>query len=104
MAGSNLPVLDVRALPGTRESLAYLHGGLFPIVANAPGGAVVGIVRGGAGHLGLAGRVEAIRSTDAGQSWTPPAVIADSEWDDRDYAFGASPTGKLILAYHRTGC
>ena len=104
MTGSNLPVLDVRALPGTRESLAYMDGGLFPILANAPGGAIVGIVRGGAGHLGLAGRVEAIRSADAGQSWTPPAVVADSEWDDRDYAFGASPAGTLILAYHRTGC
>jgi sialidase-1 len=84
--------------------LAYTDGGLFPILALTTDGTIVGIVRGGAGHLGLAGRVEAIRSLDGGRTWTPPAVIADSEWDDRDYAFGVSPAGTLILAYHRTGC
>lgn len=104
MPAPTQPSLDVRALPHTRETLAYADGGLFPILALTPDGTIVGIVRGGAGHLGLAGRVEAIRSLDGGLSWTPPAVIADSEWDDRDYAFGVSPAGTLILAYHRTGC
>jgi hypothetical protein len=104
MGVSAQPILDVRALAQTRETLAYADGGLFPILALTPDGTIVGIVRGGAGHLGLAGRVEAIRSLDGGHTWTPPAVIADSEWDDRDYAFGVSPAGTLILAYHRTGC
>jgi hypothetical protein len=104
MGASARPILDVRALAHTRETLAYADGGLFPILTLTPDGTIVGIVRGGAGHLGLAGRVEAIRSLDGGLSWTPPAVIADSEWDDRDYAFGVSPAGTLILAYHRTGC
>ena len=97
-------MLDVRSLAHTRETLAYAHGGLFPVLTIAPGGAVAGIVRGGAGHLGLGGRVEVIRSLDGGDTWSPPAVIADSAWDDRDYACGSTPAGTLIVAYHRTGC
>jgi hypothetical protein len=31
-------------------------------------------------------------------------VVADSEWDDRDYACGVSLAGTVIVAYHRSGC
>ena len=95
-------LLDVRALPGTREVDAYRDGGLFPVLASA-GGAIVAAVRGGAGHVGLAGRVEVVRSLDAGHTWTPPGVVADSDRDDRNIAFGTSPRGTLVLAYHRQG-
>lgn len=104
MAGQERAILDVRALGRSRETIAYASGGLFPVLALAPGGVIVGVVRGGAGHLGLAGRVDVIRSLDSGNTWSPPATVADSEWDDRDYAFGVSPAGTLILAYHRSGC
>ena len=104
MSGQAQPILDVRALGRSRETLAYTAGGLFPVLALTPDGTIVGIVRGGAGHLGIAGRVEAIRSLDGGASWSPPAIVADSEWDDRDYACGVSPAGTIILAYHRSGC
>ena len=60
-------------------------------------------MRGGAGHLGLGGRVEVIRSLNGGHTWSPPSVIADSEWDDRDYACGVSPAGTVIVAFHRSG-
>jgi hypothetical protein len=104
MAGQERAILDVRVLGRSRETIAYTDGGLFPVLALAPGGVIVGIVRGGAGHLGLAGRVEVVRSLDGGGTWSQPAVVADSEWDDRDYACGVSPAGTLILAYHRSGC
>jgi hypothetical protein len=61
------------------------------------------VLRGGAGHLGLDGRIEIIRSTDGGHTWTPPNVIADSERDDRNPALGVSRQGTLILAYHCQG-
>src|SRR5215217_8595778 len=95
--------LDVRALPGTRETIAYHEGGLFPVLAVSADGAVVAILRGGAGHLGTAGRIEAIRSLDRGQTWSPPIVIADSDRDDRNPALGVTPCGTLVLAYHRQG-
>lgn len=94
-------ILDVRALPGTRETIAYKGGGLFPILALAPNGDVVAALRGGAGHLGRHARMEVVRSSDAGQSWTPPNPVADGEDDDRDAAFGVSSQGTLVLLYQR---
>lgn len=93
-------ILDVRALSSARETIAYKDGGLFPVLAVASD-TVVAVLRGGAGHLGLEGRIEVIRSLDMGQTWTPPAVVADSEADDRNPAFGVSQAGTIILSYHR---
>lgn len=94
--------VDVRSLPGTAETIAYKDGGLFPVLART-GDTVVAVLRGGAGHLGLAGRIEVIRSLDAGHTWSPPAVVADSDFDDRNPALGSTADGTLVLAYHRQG-
>ena len=94
-------ILDIRTLPGTRETIAYQDGGLFPILALAPNGDVVAALRGGAGHLGRAARMEVVHSTDGGLTWTPPNPVADSEDDDRDAAFGVSSKGTLVLLYQR---
>ena len=40
-------ILDVRALPGTRETIAYKDGGLFPVLALSNDGAVVAALRAG---------------------------------------------------------
>ena len=93
--------LDIRALPGTRETLAYQNGGLFPVMAMTADGVAVASLRGGAGHIGREGRMEVVRSLDGGLTWSPPNVLADSEDDDRNPAFGVSPQGTLILLYHR---
>ena len=94
-------ILDIRTLPGTRENIAYNDGGLFPVLALSNDGVVVAALRGGAGHIGRAGRVETVRSLDGGQTWTPPNLIADSEDDDRNPAFGVSAQGTVVLLYHR---
>ena len=94
-------IVDIRALPGTRETVAYQDGGLFPVLALAPNGDAVAALRGGAGHIGREGRMEAVRSSDGGLTWTPPYLLADSEDDDRNPAFGVSSQGTLILLYHR---
>ena len=94
-------IVDIRALPGTRETVAYQDGGLFPVLALAPNGIAVAALRGGAGHIGREGRMEAVRSSDGGLTWTPPNLIADSDDDDRNPAFGVSSQGTLILLYHR---
>lgn len=100
---SSIPTLDIRALPSTQETVAYNDGGLFPVLTLTRTGDVVAVLRGGAGHLGLEGRIEVIRSHDMGHTWTPPEVVADSERDDRNPALGISPTGTLILSYHTQG-
>jgi hypothetical protein len=94
--------LDIRSLSQTREVVAYHHGGLFPVLTTAPDGSAVAVLRGGAGHLGLGGRIDIVRSRDAGLTWTQPQIVANSETDDRNPAFGASANGALILSYHRT--
>jgi len=94
-------LLDVRALHGTREVIAYKDGGLFPVLALANDGTIVAVLRGGAGHLGIEGRLDVVRSRDDGMTWTAPNVVVDSEVDDRNPAFGVSHQGTLILAYAR---
>ena len=37
-----------------------------------------------------------------GFTWTQPQIVANSETDDRNPAFGTSASGTLILSYHRT--
>jgi hypothetical protein len=101
---SSAKTIDIRALLGTRESTACVDGGMFPVLAATSSGTVVAALRGGAGHLGRAGRVDLIRSLDRGRTWTPPAVIADSDRDDRNPAFGVTPNGTLVLAYIQMGC
>lgn len=95
--------VDVRALGQTRETVAYRDGGLFPVLAGAPDGVVVAVLRGGAGHLGRAGRIESIRSLDTGRTWSSPSVVADSDRDDREFALGVAGDGSLILTYQRHG-
>lgn len=93
--------IDLRDLPGTREQVIARDGGLFPVVV-ACGDRLVAVVRGGAGHLGLAGRLELL-SADIGSPWTPPTIIAEGERDCRNAALGCTDGGALVLAYQRQG-
>jgi Neuraminidase (sialidase) len=94
-------MLDIRSLPSTREVVSHAEGGLFPVQIVMANGEIAVISRGGAGHLGQAGRLALARSRDAGLAWTPPAVIVDSDQDDRNPAFGVTPAGTVILSYMR---
>jgi len=96
-------LIDVRSLAQTRELIVYQDGGLFPVLTVAPGNVLIAALRGGAGHMGRAGRIEIVRSLDGGGTWSPPIVVADSGADDRNPALGVSPAGTVILAYHQQG-
>ncbi len=98
-------MIDVRSLPGASVVTMISDGGYFPVLAALPDDSVVAVLRMGAGHVGLAGRLDVVRSTDGGLTWGDPVTIADSEADDRNPAFGWSSPGELddgalICAYH----
>ncbi len=102
MAGSS-EYIDVRALAGTFESLAYQDGGLFPLLVALPDGTMLGVARGRAGHVGIEGRLDAIRSKDGGRTWSSTATIADSARDDRNPALGVTTSGIIVLSYRAGG-
>ncbi len=91
--------VDVRAFKHTREVVAYRDGGEFPVLVATPDGTLVAVLRGAAGHLGLAGRIDIVRSLDGGLNWTFPNIVADSERDDRNPGLGVTTKGTLVLSY-----
>ncbi len=79
--------------------VAVRGGGYFPVLVSLQGGSLGAVVRGGAPHIGIGGRLDWIRSTDGGRTWSPPATIVDSEWDDRNPALGQMTDGTIVMAY-----
>lgn len=94
-------IIDVRNLKGTHKHVITTNKGYFPLAAKLPDNSVLAVFRGGAGHVGIKGRLEGVRSYDHGLTWSEPFVIVDSEWDDRNASLGVTPEGKIILIYHQ---
>ena len=89
----------LRALHDAERIIALRGGGYFPVLIKMTDGSLGAVVRGGAPHVGRAGRLDFIRSEDGGRTWSKPVVAADSEWDDRNPSLGQMPDGTLVLAY-----
>ena len=98
---SNSRIVDLRGLESTVESIVYHEGGLFPVADIGADGAIHVISRGGAGHIGLPGRLDFQRSLDGGVTFSPPAQVANTDIDDRNPAFGVTPAGTVMLVYMR---
>ena len=96
--------IDVRRLPGAKERYIVREQGYFPVLALLPDEDVVAVLRGGAGHVGITGRLDLVRSSDGGETWMPPETIVDRDRDDRNPALGVSKEGALVLGYHVQGC
>ncbi len=75
---------------------------MFPVLVRLGDGRLAAVIRGGAGHLGLAGRLDVIFSQDDGKSWSEPIVVNDSPLDDRNPAVGVAKSGALVVAFYRT--
>ena len=95
--------VDIRDLPGTTVTDVVRGQGYFPVIAGLGGQECVVVLRGGAGHMGLGGRLDSVRSTDGGTTWEAPVTIVDSERDDRNPALGVAADSTLVLAYHWQG-
>jgi hypothetical protein len=75
---------------------------MFPVMHRLPDGRVAAVIRAGAAHLGLAGRLDMIFSSDNGRTWGGQVVVNDSPLDDRNPAFGIAKSGALVVSFYRT--
>jgi len=91
--------LDVPRLVAAERVVAVRGGGYFPVLVLLADGSLGAVVRGGAPHIGLGGRLDWIRSTDGGRTWSLPTILVDSEWDDRNPALGQMDDGTIVCAY-----
>lgn len=77
--------------------------GYFPVAIRLKNGDVLAVIRGGAAHIGIQGRLDLVRSTDGGQSWSAPWTAVDESLDDRNPAMGQLEDGTIVLAYSIAG-
>jgi len=88
--------VNVRDMPSTRVQMLGRDSGYWPVAVTTDGRHVLIVHRAGAGHVGRGGRLEAFISEDSAESWSDPVVVLDSDWDDREIAIGATPSGILV--------
>lgn len=106
-AGVLLPVArrancDESLPPELKRSLVVARQGYFPVALRLKDGRIAVVLRGGAEHLGIKGRLDIVFSKDEGATWTKPAVVVDSPLDDRNPAFGQAADGTLVVGFYRT--
>ena len=73
--------------------------GMFPKLLLLPDGEMVGVIRGGAPHIGVGGRLNIIRSQDEGRTWTKPVTMFRTSRDDRGPSIGQAADGALLCMY-----
>ena len=95
--------IDIRELPGTFVVDAVQGQGYFPVIAALNEKEVAIIHRAGDGHVGINGRLDCVHSSDCGRTWEEPAVMIDSDRDDRNPAVGLAFDGTLIVGYQYQG-
>lgn len=76
--------------------------GYFPVACKLQDGRIAVVLRGGAPHLGIKGRLDMVFSDDQGKTWSKPTVVVDSPLDDRNPAFGQAADGTLVVGFWRT--
>src|SRR6185437_16731975 len=88
IASTLCPGADAPMAPSLQRSLVVAKQGYFPVAIRLADGRIAVVLRGGAAHLGIQGRLDMVFSSDEGQTWTKPAVVVDSPEDDRNPALG----------------
>jgi Neuraminidase (sialidase) len=73
--------------------------GYFPVTIKLDNGDLLTVLRGGAPHVGIKGRLDLVRSTDMGKTWSAPWTAIDEDQDDRNPAMGQMRDGSIVLAY-----
>jgi Neuraminidase (sialidase) len=75
--------------------------GFFPVAYRMQNGEIGVVIRGGAMHLGRAGRLDFVKSADEGLTWSKSVVVLDTGLDDRNPAFGQAQDGTLVVSAFR---
>jgi hypothetical protein len=89
-------------LPSAERTLVVSGQGYFPVALRLADGRIAVVIRGGAPHVGIKGRLDIVFSEDEGETWTTPTVVNDSPLDDRNQAVGQAANGDLVVAFWRT--
>ncbi|MFH1738702.1 MAG: sialidase family protein [bacterium] len=92
-------VVDLTQAPGVRTAIVVHGQGYFPVLDRTPDGELVVVLRGGGGHLGIGGRLDLLFSRD-GLTWYGMRTAVDTAADDRNPAFGITPSGRFLLGIH----
>jgi Neuraminidase (sialidase) len=74
-------------------------GGYFPVLIRLNNGTLMAVLRGGAPHIGIKGRLDIVTSQDGGKTWSAPRTVVDGPEDDRNPALGQLKNGDIVLAY-----
>jgi hypothetical protein len=82
--------------------LAVSGQGYFPVAIRLQDGRIAAVLRGGAGHISIHGRLDVIFSSDEGKTWTKPTLVVDSPIDDRNPALGQADDGTLVVGFWKT--
>lgn len=85
-----------------QHSLAATAQGYFPVALRLADSRIAIVMRGGATHLGIKGRLDMVFSDDEGKTWSKPSLVVDTPIDDRNPAFGQSKDATLLVAFFRT--
>ena len=99
-AAFGLAAPGAAAAAGTVERVAVMtHGGYFPVAIRLASGEVLAVMRGGAPHVGRAGRLDLAISRDGGKTWSEPWTAVNGPEDERNPALGQLADGTILLAY-----
>jgi hypothetical protein len=91
-----------KGLADSTQRLVVSGEGYFPVAQRLKDGRIAVVLRGGAKHVGITGRLDMVFSEDDGRTWGKPVVVNDSPLDDRNPAFGQAANGDLVVAFWRT--
>ena len=95
-------IASTHADVAVEQSLVVSGQGYFPVALRLKDGRIGVVLRGGAPHLGIGGRLDVVFSSDDGKTWTKATVVVDSPLDDRNPAFGQAADGTLVVGFWRT--
>ena len=87
-----------RRIPASRV-ISSVKCGYFPVLVHLGGQKLGAVLRAGAAHVGIRGRLAWISSEDGGRTWSEPTTIVDSKWDDRNPAAYVTRDGKVVVIY-----
>jgi hypothetical protein len=94
---------QARKLENAERTVVVRDGGYFPVLIRLKNGMLAAVVRGGARHVGVGGRLDLITSRDGGKTWSAPRLLVYMPPDSRNPAFGQAADGRLVCAFAVTG-